>query len=161
MAEHFTAQLEIIGINPFVSVPEAILSAVLAAAGRDSGAIPVKGSLNGKAYVQTLVRYRGAWRLYVNTTMLKDSPRRIGELLELSIEHDPADRSIPMQPALGAALDLDAAAKAVFDALPPSRKKEINRYIAGLKSADAVARNVGRAIDFLHGRGRFVGRDRP
>lgn len=62
----FDAKIEIIGINPFVFVPDAILQNLFKLAGKDKGHIPVKGIINGSPYRQTLVRYSGAWRLYIN-----------------------------------------------------------------------------------------------
>jgi hypothetical protein len=157
----FTAPLEIIGANPFVSVPEEILQEIFRASGKDKGTIPICGTVNWKPYKQTLLRYSGAWRLYINTAMLKNSPSRIGETVTLTVAFDPTDRSIIAHPKLIAALEVNPEAKAVFDSLSPSRKHEIVRYIAALKSEDCVDKNVVRAIDFLCGKGRFVGRDKP
>ena len=157
----FEAELEIIGINPFVSVPEAALEAIFAAAGARKGPIPIRGEINGAAYQQSLVRYAGAWRLYVNTTMLINSPRRIGERVHVCVAHDPVGRALPTSPAFERALAANGAAKAVFDALPHGRRREIVRYIAALKSPASVERNVARAIAFLTGKDRFIGRDRP
>ena len=154
----FTAKLEIIGINPFVFVPENVLSAVMAQAGKDKEPIPIRGTINGVAFQQTLVRYSGAWRLYVNTEMLKDSPKRIGEKVRLTIAFDPADRSISPHPKLVEALAQNAQAKERFDALPPYQQKEIVRYISFLKTEASVERNVAKAIDFLLGNGPFIGR---
>ncbi len=159
--DSFTATLEIIGINPFVSVPDEALKAVMEAAGRDKGPIPIQGTLNGRAYRQTLVKYRGAWRLYVNTEMLPDSPRRIGEEVSLTVAYDPADRTIAPHPKLVAALDGNPEARKEFDALSPSLRKEIVRYIAYLKTEESIARNVDKAIAFLLGKGAFVGRRHP
>jgi len=159
MAHRFTAVLDIIGANPFVHVPEPILEKLFIAAARTNGPIPIKGSVNGNAYQQTLVRFRGAWRLYVNLSMLPRSPQRVGEHLAITIGHDPADRSIEMPPTLEAGLKADSHAAAVFTSLRPSLQKEIMRYIGNLKSEEAVNRNVQRAIDFLNGKGRFAGRD--
>lgn len=160
-AHPFEAELEIIGINPFVSVPEPILEAIFAAAGKRAGPIPIAGIVNDRPYKQSLVRYRGAWRLYVNTTMLKDSPRRVGERLTLAVAHDPLGRPAPASPDFDRGLAENAAAKAVFDALTPSRQREIVRYIAALKSPTSVKRNIARAIAFLTGEGRFIGSDKP
>jgi hypothetical protein len=160
-ASAFEAELEIIGINPFVSVPEPVLEAIFAAAGTRKGPIAICGEINGAPYQQSLVRYAGAWRLYVNTTMLKGSPRRIGERVRVTAAHDRVGRAVPASPELDQALAANPAAKAVFDALPPSRRLEIVRYIAMLKSPASTERNVARAIAFLTGEGRFVGRDRP
>ena len=49
----------------------------------------------------------------------------------------------------------------VLAALASPRRLEILRYIAMLKSPVSVARSVARAIAFLNGEGRFVGRDKP
>ena len=157
----FEAELEIVGINPFVTAPEPILEAIFAAAGRRSGPIPIAGTVNGAPYQQSLVRYRGAWRLYVNTAMLKDSPRRIGERLALTVAHDPIGRAAPASPEFDRALAAHPQAKAVFDGLRPSRQREIVRYIASLKSPASTQRNVARAIAFLIGEGRFIGSDKP
>ena len=155
----FTATLHIIGVNPYVHVPDAILEALFAQAGRRKGTIPICGTVNALRYTQTLVRFQGAWRLYINTAMLKNSPKRVGEALAITVGYDPADRSFTIHPKLAAALAGNAEAKAVFEGLRPSLRVEIVRYIARLKSEDSVERNVARAIEFLLGRGRFVGRD--
>lgn len=157
----FTATLEIIGVNPYVSVPEKILKQLMKEAGREKGPLPICGQVNEKAYRQTLVKYRGAWRLYINTSMLRHSPQRIGERLTISVAYDAIDRSIAMHPALQKALDANAIAGERFKSLSPSRKHEIVRYIASLKTEASVERNIQKAIDFLSGKGRFVGRDAP
>jgi hypothetical protein len=157
----FTATLDIIGVNPFLYVPEFILEQILLQAGKTKGAIPVCGNIGGQPYTQTLVRFRGHWRLYINTSMLKNSPGRIGEAVTISLAHDPRDRTLTMHPKLHAALHADPNAQTIFNGLSPSRRKEIIRYISFLKSEESVDRNIARAIDFLHGNGRFVGRDKP
>jgi len=92
-----------------------------------------------------LVRYRGAWRLYVNTTMLKDAPRRLGERLRVTVANDPVGRPPPTSPAFEQALAAHPEAKAAFAALRPSRQREIVRYIASQKSRASTERNVARA----------------
>jgi len=161
MCYQFRATLEIIGINPFVFVPENILEELFIEAKKRSGYIPISGTINGKPYTQTLVRYSGHWRLYINTTMLKDSPKRIGEEVDVVVRIDHSDRSIPVHPRLEAALKAEPGAKKVFDELPPSRRKEVVRYINNLKTEESVDKNISKAIDFLLGKARFVGRDKP
>lgn len=157
----FKAELEIIGINPFVYVPDEILHRLFVQAGKSKGPIPIHGAINGKPYQQTLVKFKGAWRLYVNLTMLDDSPKRIGETITVTVAYDPRPRTIAPHPKLVKALAENEAAKAVFDGLSPSLRKEIIRYIANLKTEASVDRNVTRAINFLLGKERFIGRERP
>ncbi|PWT72252.1 MAG: hypothetical protein C5B59_16235 [Bacteroidetes bacterium] len=153
----FKATLDIIGINPFVSIPERILTGIFKQAAKNKGPIPICGTVNGHPFKQTLVKYGGNWRLYINTTMLKNSPNRIGEQIKIAVEFDPRDRTISPHPLLIEALSKNQDAKAAFEKLSPSRQKEIVRYIASLKSAKSVEKNIARAIDFLRGKGRFVG----
>ena len=156
---HFTAQLAIIGINPYVNIPEGILTEIFADANKSKGPIPVHGRINEEPYTQTLVRYAGEWRLYINTKMLKDSPKRIGETITVSIAFDSKDRTLPLHPELQKALAEDIGAQAVFNSLTPSLQKEINRYICNLKTDAKVHENIRRAIDFLNSKGRFAGRE--
>jgi len=154
--DKFTAVLEIIGINPFVSVPEAVLVHIFKQAGRDKGHIPICGDINDKPYRQTLVRYSGQWRLYVNTTMLKNSPKRIGEKLVISIQFDPESRQIELPERLRERLEANQEAYERYEGLSASTKKEICRYLTNLKTEEALERNVDRALEFLLGRGTFV-----
>jgi len=158
---NFSATIKIIGINPYVSVPEVILSAIFIDAKKDKGPIPIHGTINDKPYLQTLVKYGGEWRLYINTVMLDNSPKRIGENIKVAIAFDPKDRSIEMHLLLKKALAENEEANTVFEKLPPSRKKEIIRYISHLKTEEKIKENVLRAINFLLGKERFIGREKP
>lgn len=157
----FKAPLNIIGVNPFVFVPEEILKELFVQSGKEKGHIPVLVTINDIRHKQTLVRYRGDWRLYINTKMLKNSPKRIGEVIEIGIEYDSEDRVTEMHAGFLSALERNSEAREVFRNLPASRQKEIVRYISNLKSEESVARNIEKAIGFLTGKNRFVGRDKP
>lgn len=164
MLEHmqeFLAAIEIIGINPFVFVPDNILQSIFEAAGRNKGPIPVKGLVNDKPFKQTLVKYSGFWRLYINLLMLEKSPQRVGEVIKIMIEFDGTDRSLTPHPKLLEALDRHLEAKAIYGNLTPSLRKEIVRYIGNLKTEESVDRNIQKAINFLLGKERFIGRDKP
>lgn len=158
---HFNATLEIIIGNPFVYLPSVILHEIFQQAKKSKGHIPVRGTINGKPYQQTLVKYSGEWRLYINMKMLKNSPKRIREIIEIQIEYDPIDRTIEPHPKFTQALAKNKAAKDVFGKLSPSRQKEIVRYISNLKTEKSIENNVTRAINFLLGNERFVGREKP
>ena len=49
----------------------------------------------------------------------------------------------------------------MFDNLSPSRQLEIVRYISFLKKEESIDRNIHNALNFLLGKGSFVGRDKP
>ena len=161
MTYRFKAPLNIIGMNPFVFVPEPLLQQLFRDAGKEKGYIPVTGQINAKDYKQTLLKYQGEWRLYINTTMLPRSPERIGECIEITIGVDSSDRTLQPHSDLVEALAENEDAKRVFESLSPSKQKEIIRYISSLKTDASRIRNIEKAIGFLLGKNRFVGRDKP
>ncbi|KXH84577.1 YdeI/OmpD-associated family protein [Chryseobacterium kwangjuense] len=154
----FTAALDIIGINPFVFVPEDILALIFEKAGKDKSPVPVKGTVNGKEFQQNLMKYKGEWRLYVNLLMLKNSPKRIGEILEIFIEYDDSDRSIAIHPKLDEAIKASPVASGNFENLIPSRRHELIRYINNLKTEASIDRNIEKIIRHLHGETDFFGK---
>ena len=159
--DSFKASIEIIGINPFVFVPDGVLQNLWEQAGTSKGPVPVRGCLNGSPYRQTLVKFKGYWCLYINMVMLPHSPRRVGEEITLTLAYDPVSRTpTPPQKWL-AALAENAEAEKVFKGLAPSRQAEIVRTLARLKTEAALTRNIKRAIAFLLGRERFAGRNAP
>ena len=155
------AKIEIIGINPYIVLPEKVLESIFIEAGKEKSPIPIKGTINGAPYIQNLVKFKKAWRLYINTRMLKDSPKRIGEIIEITIGYDPVERIVEQHRKLTEALIENKEAKFIFDGLRPSLQKEIVSYIANLKSEESIDRNVHKAIAFLLGKERFIGRDKP
>ncbi|HWY37026.1 MAG TPA: YdeI/OmpD-associated family protein [Bacteroidia bacterium] len=157
----FEAKIHIIGVNPYVLLPKNILKEIFKQAGKEKGTIPVRGTLDGHPYVQTLVKYSAKWRLYLNTPMRRSAGKDVGDTIEITIEYDPAERIIPIHPKLAKALMKNKRASKVFKSLSPSMQKEIVRYFSFLKNEETVDKNIIKAIDFLLGKGRFVGRDKP
>ena len=130
----FKAQIEIIGVNPYVFVPETILLEILKIAKKN---------------------------IIFDFYFIFTSPKRIGEIIDLTINFDPESRAIPIPQKFDAALNNCPEAQFVFDNLPASRKQEIVRYLAKLKSEEILEKNIDRAIQFLLGKERFVGREKP
>ena len=159
--QSFSAKIFKIGINPYVLLPDTVLKALFKEAGKDRGYIPVKGTINGYEFTQTLVKYSAKWRLYLNTPMRTGSSSDVGDKVSLTIEFDPSDRTVPMPQKLQLALQKNKKANTVFLQLPPSRQKEICRYISFLKTNESINRNIEKAINFLLGNERFIGRDKP
>lgn len=157
----FKAKIDIIGINPFVFLPEKVLNSIFKQAQKEKGPIQVKGKIDGHVFIQTLVKYKDEWRLYINGPMLKAANKNVGDTATIKIEFDPEERKIVFHPKLKTAIDKNKKAKAVFESLAPSLQKEIIRYIANLKTEESIDKNVKLAIQFLLGKVRWIGRDKP
>lgn len=157
----FKAKINIIGINPYVLLPASVLKEIFKQAGKDKGPIQVKGKLNAYPFIQTLVKYSGKWRLYLNTPMRKGANADVGDTVNLEVKFDAKQRTIAMHPKFEAALNKNNKAKLAFEKQSPSRQKEIIRYINSLKTEESVDRNIKRAIQFLIGKEKSAGRDKP
>ena len=154
----FSAKIQIIGVNPFVLLPTAVLKDVFQKAGKDKGAIPIKIKIEKHDFIQNLVKYSGKWRLYLNGSMRKAAVKDVGDSIEIKIDFDPKRRTTPVHPKLKNAFKENKEAKAAFEKLSASRQKEILRYINVLKSEESVDKNIKRAISHLVGKQSFVGR---
>ncbi|WP_324014001.1 YdeI/OmpD-associated family protein [Microbacterium sp. JZ37] len=75
----------------------------------------------------------------------------IGDDVEVEIALDAAERTVEVPPALAEALAADPAAKAAFDALAYSRRKEIARSIAEAKQEATRDRRLEKALAELRG----------
>lgn len=147
----FSQAIYKIGINPVVDPPDDVLASVFEQAGKSKGPIPVCGKLNGAEFIQTLVKYQGAWRLYINGEMLKASGLKVGDTAKVEIEYDPRPRDVPVPRQFSRALEKDKSARSAYAELSPSRQKEILRYLDSLKSADSLNKNIERIMRHLRG----------
>lgn len=147
----FSAKISKIGINPYVGVPENILNSIFDQAGKAKGPIPIRGTINGKSFTQTLVKYQGAWMLYINGIMREAAGIDVGDTANIQLKFDPVPRTEPIHPKLVHALAKNKTAKAAFESLRPSRQKEILRYLNSMKTEESLARNIERVIKQLLG----------
>lgn len=166
-APAFRETIAIINGNPYVRPPDEVLHTVFKQAGKKTSPIPIKGTINKATFQQSLVRYQGDWRLYVNMVMAKaaqipfsKSIREIvGQVATFAIEFNPEPPVYKMVAFWQRSLDANPIANSNWVKLPPSRQKEIVRYFSQLKTEEAKIRNVQKAIEVLTGHeGRFMAR---
>ena len=74
-----------------------------------------------------------------------------GQQIEVTIRLDATERVISLPPALAEALDAEPAARAAFDALAPSKRKEMARQIAEAKQDETRQRRLEKVLDALRG----------
>jgi hypothetical protein len=160
----FTGIIEITGVNPYVRV-NAELAALLAPGWRRP--MPVIVRINRAR--DTLWRTNlmpvgeGLFSLYLHGEMRDASQTAVGDTVELELWFDETYVNGPQHPVpewFQAGLDDNPDASANWERLPPSRQKELLRYFARLKSAEAIERNLTAAVHVLAGNdGRYMGRD--
>lgn len=148
----FTAKILIINGNPYVRPPDRVLRYVFKQAGRDTGPIPVRGTLQGASFHQTLVKYAGDWRLYSNHAMLKAGGVWIGDSAKFKVGFNPKPPTFPMPRKFALALSRNPKAKTAYVKLSPGRQKEIRRYLGFMKTDESLTRNIGVVIQHLLGK---------
>ncbi len=137
-------------LNPCVEVPATIVAALLNEARKKSAPVQIKASLNGKGlFESTVVKYQGAYRLYLNTQMRKEAGVEVGNTVQVAVEYDPAQRMPPMPEELRAALNQTQRAREKWRLQPSSRRKEILAYLNSLKSPASLKRNVSKIVRSL------------
>jgi len=147
--QSFTAVIDKVDINPYVEVPDDIVLNLQQGAKKAKGPVPVKGTLQGKPFSATLVRFRGLWRLYINNVMRNSASVEVGDQVTIELELDRSSRSISMPPEFIVALSKNKPAWEAFQKLTPSRQKEILLYLNNLKQAKSLERNIERILQFL------------
>lgn len=94
----------------------------------------------------------GDFYMYLHGDVRRGTGTKVGDIVEYEVWFDEGYKNGPqhdLPPEFVAALAANPSARAHYDALTPSRQKEIARYFASLKSSTAVERNVERAITAL------------
>lgn len=159
----FTAAIKIRGINPFI-----LVSAVRANAIKPGWRkpLPVLVRINGKPESAWRINMMpvgdGSFYLYLRGDVRNASDTKVGDRVRVEIDFDASYQNGPQHPMpqwFKQGLLGNPQAMKNWKALAPSRKKEILRYISGLKSPDARARNLSKALHVLSGEtGRFMAR---
>jgi hypothetical protein len=113
---------------------------------------PVAGTVNGTPFRGRLMVYGGVTYLGFRKE-IREAAGGIedGDEVELVIERDDAPREVEVPEALASALARDAEARAAFDSLAFTHRKEYAVWIAEAKREETRARRVEKALTMLRG----------
>jgi hypothetical protein len=109
----------------------------------------VKGTLNGVEFRSNLMRYGGVVWLGVHKATMQAAGISHGDAVTVEFELDDAPRVIQVPQALQRALDADPEAKATFDALAFTHRKEYAQWVAEAKKDETRDRRVAETVDRL------------
>jgi hypothetical protein len=174
LAEDFTAQVKLSGINPYIDAPERVVKAFgdgtktavlvrVTIAGpmqeasppqmkpvleKDAARLKKIGRLApGGWFRTTLVPFRAEpTRLYLDTWMREAAGVGVGDSVHVTLKPDHESREIPLPDRLLEMLEASPRAREAWDALAPSRQREILTYLNFLKTPEALERNVQKTI---------------
>jgi uncharacterized protein YdeI (YjbR/CyaY-like superfamily) len=121
----------------------------VAAIGEGAKRFPVRATINGYSFRTTVTRMRGEFLLGLNREVRESAGAEAGDTVEVAIELDTEPREVDVPEALATALADDAAARATFDALSFTHRKEYARWVAEAKRAETRDRRVAKALEEL------------
>lgn len=141
----FTARIEIVGVNPYLTVPAAVSRHF-----GQRGNVPVLVQLKRGQIPSTLVPVGGGvHRLYINRAMLRCTDARVGDWLALGLRRDANDRALKAPAGLINALRTQSAAAARWRSLAPSKRQEVIRYLLSGKTPATRERNLAKLLSVL------------
>ena len=133
------------GAGRWVEVPEEIANSFT------SRRPAVRGSVNGVEFRSRLAVYGGRSYLGFTTLVQRAAGIGVGDVVQVSLEADDEPRTVEIPAELTAALSASPAARAAFDRLSFSHRREYATWIAEAKRAETRERRTTKSIDMLTG----------
>jgi len=142
---HFKAQLQPRGPAAAVILDDAQVAAV----GEGAKRFPVVATVNGYTWRTTVVRMGGEFLLGLSKEVRQGAAAEAGDEVDVTVELDTAPREVEVPEALAAALAADPEAKASFDRMAFTHRKEYARWIADAKQEQTRQRRLGQALEMI------------
>jgi hypothetical protein len=147
----FRAELQRTGGNTTgFEVPQEILDG-LGGGGRPK----VVATMNGFEFRSSIAKMGGSYWLGVSAERRAAAGVEGGEVLDVDVVLDVAERTVTVPEDLARALAAEPAAQAFFDGLSVSKKQWHVLQVEGAKTAETRARRVAKSVEMLaEGRAR-------
>ncbi len=111
----------------------------------------VRVTIGDYAYRSTVARMGGRFLLPVSAEVRKGAGVAAGDEVDVEVVLDDAPRAVTVPDDLAAALDAVPGARARFDALSYTHRKEHVRAVEEAKAAATRERRIAKAVDTLRG----------
>jgi hypothetical protein len=121
----------------------------VAAVGEGAKRFPVAATVNGYTWRTTVTRMRGEFLLGLNREVREGAGVDAGDSVEVELALDAAPREVDVPESLALALAGDPAARAAFEAMAYTHRKEYARWIEEAKRDETRQRRVTQAMQML------------
>jgi hypothetical protein len=119
------------------------------AVGEGAKRFPVAATINGYTWRTSVARMGGEFLVGLNREVREGAGVAAGDDVDVILELDVAPREVEVPEALAEALAADPQAKASFDGMAFTHRKEYARWIAAAKRDDTRQRRVCQALDMI------------
>jgi bifunctional DNA-binding transcriptional regulator/antitoxin component of YhaV-PrlF toxin-antitoxin module len=110
---------------------------------------PVTGTINGVPYRSRLSVYGGTTYLGLRKEVREQAGIEVGDQVDVVLERDDAPREVEVPAALASALAADPEAKAIFEGLAFTHRREYAQWIAEAKREETRVRRVEKSLAML------------
>jgi hypothetical protein len=117
--------------------------------GEGAKRFPVVATVNGYSWRTTVVRMRGEFLVGLSRAVREAAGVQAGDTATVALRLDTDPREVEVPDALAQGLAKDAPARAAFDALAFTHRKEFARWIEEAKREETRARRVTQALTML------------
>ncbi|HEX4691474.1 MAG TPA: DUF1905 domain-containing protein [Solirubrobacteraceae bacterium] len=121
----------------------------VATVGEGAKRFPVVATINGHPFRLSVARMGGEFLLGMRREVRERAGVEAGDVVDLRLELDSAPREVEVPPALATALAADPEAKARFDGLAFTHRKEFARWVEEAKREETRERRVEQALEMI------------
>jgi len=109
----------------------------------------VKVSINGHSYRSTVCVYGSTYLVPVRKDRQEAAGVKPGDVVKVTVAPDAEERTVELPPDLKAALSQNASAKARWEKLSFTHKKEVTESILEAKKAETRTRRLQKTLEML------------
>jgi hypothetical protein len=121
----------------------------VAAVGEGAKRFPAATTINGHRLRTTVTRMKGEFLFGLSRAAREAASLTPGDTVTFTLELDDAPREVEVPPALQAALAGDPPARAAYDGLAFSHRKEFARWVGEAKRDETRERRVAETLQML------------
>jgi hypothetical protein len=121
----------------------------VAAIGEGKKRFPVRATINGYSWRTTVTPMRGENLLGLSKEVRAGAGVEAGDAVDVLIELDGQPREVELPEALAQALAADNAARAAYEGLSFTHRKEYARWVADAKREETRTERVAEALERL------------
>jgi hypothetical protein len=119
--------------------------------------VPVRGTINGFPFRSSLMPCGGRHMMPVNKTLCQGAGVKPGDAVEVVMERDEKPRTVEAPPLLKKALAKSKAAKANWEKLAFTHKKEMASWIKEAKQDETRSRRLAKVVQVLEAGTKWTG----
>jgi len=119
--------------------------------------VPIRGTINGYPFRSSLMPCGNARMMPVNKALCKGAGVEPGDTVNVVMERDGEERAVAAPPALKKALAKNKKAKANWEKLSFTNKKEMAQAIEGAKQEATRTRRLAKIMGILGSGAKWTG----